>query len=47
MKTIPEDLLFRAQFSEIHEPVINIEMVDYKYKNEVVPYIVEHLNLES
>jgi len=46
MKNIPEDLLYDEQYSETHEPVINVERVDYKNKNELVPYLVSQLNLK-
>lgn len=47
IKYIPEDLLYDEQYSETHEPVINLEQVDYKNKNELVPYLVSKLNLKS
>lgn len=47
LKDIPEDLLFTHQYSDIYEPIIGIQMVDYINKNELVPYIVEQLNLKS
>ncbi len=47
LKNIPEDLLFSDHYSETLEPIINIERVDYKNKNELVPYIVEKLNLRE
>lgn len=47
LKNIPEDFLLSDQYSDILEPIINIEKVDYKNKNELVPYIVETLNLRA
>jgi len=47
LKNIPEDLLFSPQYSEKYEPVINVHMVDYMNKNELVPYITEQLNLRE
>lgn len=47
IKEIPEDLLFNEHFSSTYEPVINIERVTYKNKNELIPYIVEQLGLRS
>lgn len=47
MKDIPETLLYDEIFSEIHEPLISIEMVEYKNKNELVPYLVNQLNLRN
>ncbi|MFZ1528224.1 MAG: hypothetical protein WAT19_05720 [Ferruginibacter sp.] len=47
MKEIPETLLYNEQFSEIHEPLITIEKVDYKNKNELVPWLVNQLNLRN
>jgi len=47
MKEIPETLLYDEQFSEAHEPLINIERVNFKNKNELVPYLVSQLNLRG
>jgi hypothetical protein len=47
MKEIPESLLYNEQYSEIHEPVINIGKVDFKNKNELVPYLVSQLQLKE
>jgi hypothetical protein len=47
IKNIPEELLFSNQYSDIQEPIIGIQMVDYRNKNELIPYIVEQLNLKS
>jgi hypothetical protein len=47
IKNIPEDLLFNEHYSSAHEPIINIEKVDYKNKNELIPFIVEKLNLRA
>lgn len=47
IKNIPDELLFNEYFSEVHEPIINIEKVDYKDKRELVPYLVEKLGLRS
>jgi hypothetical protein len=47
LKNVSEDLLFSHQYSEKLEPVIDIQMVDYMNKNELVPYLVEQLNLRS
>ncbi len=32
---------------QVHEPVINIERVEFKNKNELIPYLVEQLNLRA
>src|SRR5882672_11012834 len=45
MKEVPEDFLYNEHYSETHEPIINIEKVDFKNKNELVPYLVNQLNL--
>lgn len=47
MKEIPETLLFEEQYSELYDPIINIERVEYKNKNELVPYLVAQLNLKA
>jgi len=47
MQSIPEDFLFNEMYSSTHEPIINLERVDHKNKNELVPYIVEKLSLRS
>lgn len=47
IKNIPEDLLFDTNFSSVHEPIVNFDKVDYKNKNELVPYIVNSLALRS
>lgn len=47
IKNIPEDLLFDNKFSDVFEPVINCQMVNYMNKNELVPYITEQLNLKE
>lgn len=47
IKNIQEDLLFNEHYSEIQEPIINVDRVDFKNKNELVPYIVERLNLRA
>lgn len=47
IKNVPENLLYDEQYSETHEPIINVEQVDYKNKNELVPYLVNKLNLKS
>lgn len=44
---IPEDLYNNEDFSETHEPIINIEKVEFKNKNELIPYIVYKLNLKA
>ncbi len=47
LNTIPEDLLINENYSSVYEPIINIEKVEYKNKNELVPYVVNHLNLQT
>lgn len=47
IKDIPDELLFNEYFSDVHEPIINIEAVDFKNKKELVPYLVEILSLRS
>jgi hypothetical protein len=45
IKSIPEQLLFDEQYADLYEPIINLEKVDYKNKNELVPYLVQQLDL--
>ena len=45
-KNISDDLLVNENYSSVFEPIINIEKVDYKNKNELVPYIVDALDLK-
>lgn len=45
LKSIPEDLLFSEDFVSAFEPIVNIEKVAFKNKNELIPYLVQHLNL--
>lgn len=47
MKEVPEMLLFDEQYSELYEPIVNIERVELKNKNELVPYLVTKLNLKT
>ena len=47
LKSIPEDLLFSDEYSDVNEPIVNIEKVDYKNKNELIPYLTQQLNLRS
>lgn len=47
LNDIPDDLLSNNEYSSILEPIINIEKVDYKFKNELIPYIVETLDLRN
>lgn len=47
LKTIPESLLYDSQFSTLFEPIINIEKVDYKNKNELVPFLVKALDVQN
>jgi hypothetical protein len=47
IKNIPEDFPFDTNFTSVHEPIINLEKLAYKNKNELIPYIVERLDLRS
>lgn len=47
INSIPDDLIFSDSYSSLIEPIVNIQMVDYKFKNELIPYIVEILNLRA
>jgi len=47
IKEIPETLLYDEQYSEILEPVINIERVEFKFKNQLVPWLVSQLSLKE
>ncbi len=44
---IPTELLYDKKYSDVFEPIINIEMVNYKNKNELIPYLVEILKLRT
>lgn len=45
IKSVPEDLLYNDHYSEVSEPVVNVENVDFKNKKELVPYLVSSLHL--
>jgi hypothetical protein len=47
LKAIPETFLFEEKFSDVHEPIVNIERVEYKNKKELVPFLVNQLNLRN
>lgn len=47
LKNVSKDLLINENYSSVFEPIINIEQVDYKNKNQLVPYIVEKLDLKE
>ena len=47
LKSIPEALLYSDEFSSANEPIVNIEKVDYKNKNELIPYLTQQLNLRA
>ena len=47
LKIIPENLISDDQFSEIAEPLINIEQIASNEKSILVPYLVGVLNLGS
>ncbi|MBL7701088.1 MAG: hypothetical protein JNM14_02465 [Ferruginibacter sp.] len=47
LKSIPEDLLFNEDFVEAYDLVINIEQVELKNKNELIPYIAQQLDLKN
>jgi len=47
IKDMPDSLLFDDELSSVHEPVVNIERVNYTDKNELVPYIVSKLDLRN
>jgi hypothetical protein len=44
---VPGDLVFDDNYSSALKPVVNIQFVEYKNKNELIPYIVECLDLKS
>jgi hypothetical protein len=46
-KFLPPDLVSNGHYSEVYEPVINIERIDSKNKNELVPYLAEKMKLSS
>ena len=47
LKNIPEDLLFSEDFVSPFEPIVNIQKVEFKNKNELIPYLVQQLNLSG
>lgn len=47
IKEVPETLIYGEQYSEPYEPIINIAPVDFKNKKELVPYLVNKLNLKA
>lgn len=47
LKNIPEELLFSEDFVYSFEPIVNIEKVEFKNKNELVPYLAQRLNLKN
>jgi len=47
LKEIPESLVYSNQYSEESFPIVRIEKVTFKNKNELVPYLVTQLNLRS
>lgn len=47
LKSIPEDLLFSEDFVATYEPIVNIEKVVFKNKNELIPYLAGQLNLKN
>lgn len=47
LKDIPENLLYSEEYVSIHEPVVNIEPVDYKNKIDLIPYLANKLNLDA
>ncbi len=47
LKNVPEDLLFSENFVTAFEPIVNIEKVDFKNKNELIPYLVQELSLRG
>ena len=47
VQDIPNELLLHEKYSDVVEPIINIDKVNFKNKNELVPYLVEGLNLSA
>ncbi|MBS1597069.1 MAG: hypothetical protein JST75_02505 [Bacteroidetes bacterium] len=47
INSIPRELLFNEAYSFVYEPIVQIENLGYKDKNQLVPYIVEKLNLRE
>ncbi len=47
IKNISDDFLFNTDFSTVHEPIVNFEKVNYKNKNDLIPYIAQRLELKS
>jgi len=47
LKNVPEHLLFSDDLSLAHEPIVNVEKVEYKNKNELIPYLTQQLNLRG
>ncbi|MBS1656451.1 MAG: hypothetical protein JSU05_16470, partial [Bacteroidetes bacterium] len=47
LKSIPEDLLFSDDYAVTFEPIVNIEKVELKNKNELIPYLSNALDLKN
>lgn len=44
---LPEELLSDERYSSVLEPIVNIGKVEYKNKNELVPYLTQILDLRK
>lgn len=47
LKSIPEVLLYSEDVTSSYEPIINIDRVDLKNKNELIPYLSKQLDLRN
>ena len=39
LNAVPEDLVYGSNYTELLDPEVSIEMVDFKNKKELVPYL--------
>lgn len=47
MNMVPEDLIYGSNFTELLDPEVNVENVDFKNKNELIPYLTDRLALRT
>lgn len=47
LNSVPEDLIFGSAYSEVLDPEVFIENVDFKNKKELIPYLTEQLSLKT
>jgi len=47
LNAVPEDLVYGSNYTELLDPEVSIELVDFKNKKELVPYLTDRLNLRT